>query len=113
MKKFLVLYESSIPATEQIAKASPEQAKAGMDLWMKWMEKAGKAIIDGGAPLGNTIAVKGSAAPGAAKVSGYSIFQAESGKELAKLLEDHPHFKAPGTSIEVLEVLSMPGMPQK
>jgi len=28
-------------------------------------------------------------------------------------LKDHPHFKAPGASIEVLEFLPMPGMPQK
>ena len=26
MKKFLVLYQSSVPASEQIAKSSPEQA---------------------------------------------------------------------------------------
>ena len=48
MKKFLVLYESSIPAAEQIKKAPPEEAKAGMELWMKWMKKAGSAIVDGG-----------------------------------------------------------------
>src|SRR5207253_9185894 len=55
----------------------------------------------------------GSSAPSASKVAGYSILQAESSKELALLLKDHPHCKAPGASIEVLEFLSMPGMPQK
>jgi len=34
-------------------------------------------------------------------------------KDVARLLKDHPHFKAPGASIDVLEFLSMPGMPQK
>jgi len=30
-----------------------------------------------------------------------------------QLLKDHPHFKAPGASIEVLEFLPMPGTSQK
>jgi hypothetical protein len=47
------------------------------------------------------------------KVVGFSILQAASSKELARLLKDHPHFKAPGASIEVLEFLTMPAMPQK
>ncbi len=36
MKKYLVLYLSSVSASEQMSKASPERAKAGMDLWMAW-----------------------------------------------------------------------------
>ncbi len=31
MKKFLVLYKSSVPAAEQMSKASPEQMRAGME----------------------------------------------------------------------------------
>jgi hypothetical protein len=31
MNKYLVLYHSSVPAREQMAQATPEQAKAGMD----------------------------------------------------------------------------------
>ena len=60
MTKFLVPYESSAPATEQI-KAPPEQMKAGFDMWMKWMQEAGGAIVDGGAPLATPFTVKGSA----------------------------------------------------
>ena len=113
MKKFLVLYESSVPAEEQLKTAQPEQAKAGMELWMKWMQKAGSAMVDTGAPLGNAVVVKGSAgASGASKVSGYSIVQASSRQEAQRLFEDHPHFKAPGAVIDILEFLSMPGMPK-
>jgi len=32
---------------------------------------------------------------------------------LGELLEDHPHLHAPGATIEILELLAMPGMPQK
>jgi len=114
MKKFLVLYGSSVPAKEQMAKSSPEQAKAGMDLWVAWAKKAGQAIIDLGAPLGDAMRVDGgSASASTSKVTGFSILQAGSSKELAQLLKDHPHFKAPGASIEVLEFLPVPGTPQK
>jgi hypothetical protein len=114
MKKYLVLYKSSVSAVEQIAKASPEQAKAGMDVWMSWSKKAGKAIVDLGAPLGNPVKVAGgSSSPSDGNVTGFSILQADSSKAIGDLLKDHPHFKAPGASIEVLEFLQMPGMPQK
>lgn len=99
MKKFLVLYKSSLSAEEQIAKASPEQSKGGMELWMKWMKKAGPAIVDGGAPLSS---VKGS------NVAGYSILQAESKSEIERLMKDHPHMHAPGASIDVHEFLTIP-----
>src|SRR2546428_13699090 len=74
MKKFLVLYGSSVPAREQIAKVPPEQAKAGMDLWTAWAKKAGHAIIDLGAPLGDAMRVEGgSTTSSASKVAGFSI----------------------------------------
>ena len=111
MKKFLVLYKSSVSAAEQMSKASPEQMKAGMDLWMKWAKKAGSAIVELGTPLGNAMKVAGgSSSPSDSKVSGFSILQAESTKAIAELLRDHPHFKAPGAAIEVLEFMAMPGM---
>jgi hypothetical protein len=111
MKKFLVLYASSVSALEQMSKASPEQMKAGMDAWMTWAKKAGDAIVDLGTPLGNPIKmVDGAPAKGDSKVSGFSILQADSAKAVGELLKTHPHFRAPGASIEVLEFLPMPGM---
>ena len=44
-------------------------------------------------------------------VGGFSIVQANSIDDAAKLVKDHPHFKSPGgASIEVLEFAPMPGM---
>lgn len=103
MKKYLVLYLSSIPAKEQMAKATPAQAKAGMDAWMQWMSKAGNAIVDGGAPL----APVGAANP---KVGGFGVLQAKDEKSLMALLEAHPHRQAPGATIEVHEFQQLPGM---
>jgi hypothetical protein len=108
MAKFLVLYRAPMSAREQMASATPEQAKAGMDAWMAWAGKAGGAIVDLGAPLGDRKAV------GAGKtdneIAGFSILESGSEADVVKLLEDHPHFQTPGGSIEVHEFLSMPGM---
>jgi|SRR5262252_4848767 len=111
MKKFLVLYKSSVPAAQQMASATPEQMKAGMDLWRAWAQHAQKAIVDLGMPLGNSQEVAGaSVRQSDSKISGFSILQAESERAVIDLLMEHPHQRAPGASIEVLEMMPMPGM---
>jgi hypothetical protein len=112
MKKFLLLYQSTVPASEQMKNATPEQAKAGMDAWMSWAGRTGSGIVDMGSPVATAARLNGSAqiAAGHSQVGGYSVLQAESKDALMKLLTNHPHFMAPGASIEVLEFLSMPGM---
>ncbi len=109
MKKYLVLYRSPIPASQQMAGATPEQAKAGIDAWMGWAQRAGSAIVDMGAPLGNPIALGGKPS-GGAHVGGYGVVQAKSIEEAKQLFNGHPHLMLPGASIEILEQLLMPGM---
>ncbi len=108
MSKFLVLYRAPMSAREQMANSTPQQRKAGMDAWMVWAAKAGSAIVDLGAPLGDREAV-GSGTSGD-QVAGFSILQAGSQADVVTLLEEHPHLQTPGGSIEVHEILSMPGM---
>jgi hypothetical protein len=111
MKKFLVLYKSSVPAAQQMTSATPEQMKAGMDLWQAWAQQAQPAIVDLGMPLGNAQEITdASARQSDSTVAGFSILQAESPKTVIDLLIKHPHHRAPGASIEVLEMLPMPGM---
>jgi hypothetical protein len=112
VKKFLVLYQSTVPASEQMKQATPEQAKAGMDAWMSWAGRAGSGLVDMGSPVAATATLSGPAqiAAGSSPVGGYSILQAESKDALMGLMKNHPHFMAPGASIEVLEFLPMPGM---
>jgi hypothetical protein len=99
MKKFLVLYRSSVSAADQMAAATPEQAEAGMAAWMEWANRNRDAIVELGSPLG-----------GDTDISGYSIVQAESRDAAAELFEDHPHLRMPGgSSIELLEFLPLPG----
>ena len=112
MKKFLVLYESSIPASEQMKNATPAQAKAGMDAWMSWGGRAANAIVDMGSPVAAAAKVTGPThvTGGQSPVSGFSILQAESKDAVTELLKNHPHFMAPGAAIEVFEFMPIPGM---
>jgi hypothetical protein len=112
MKKFLVLYKAPGSAFEQMKSATPEQQKAGMDAWMTWSKKAQSSIVDMGSPLGKSMRVTkgGGASPSNNDLGGYSILQAESKEALAKSLEGHPHFMMPDGSIEIVEVMPIPGM---
>ena len=112
MKKFLVLYKASQDAFQQMSKATPEQQKAGLDAWMSWGKKAQSAIVDMGAPLGKSMKVgkNGEASASSNDLGGYSILQAESKEALAATLKGHPHFMMPDGSIEIVEVVSVPGM---
>jgi hypothetical protein len=111
MKKFLVLYKAPTSAFEQMQKSSPEQQKAGMDAWMAWSKKAAASIVDMGAPLGKSLRVtKGGSSPSTNDLGGFSVLQAESKEALAETLKGHPHFMMPDGSIEVVELMPIPGM---
>lgn len=112
MKKFLVLYKASQSGFEQMMKSTPEQQKAGMDAWMSWSKKASHAIVDMGAPLGKTAKVDkaGKATDSRNDLGGYSILQGESREAVARVLENHPHFMMPDGTIEIVELMPVPGM---
>jgi hypothetical protein len=110
MGRFVVLYSASESPREMMANMSSEQMKAGMEAWTAWGEKAGDAIVDFGTPLqpvGRVDANGGASAT--SRASGYSILQADSKEQVEALLKDHPHLNMPGSSIDVLEVLPVPG----
>jgi hypothetical protein len=111
MKKFLVLYKAPTSSFEQMKKATPEQQKAGMDAWMTWSKKSASSIADMGAPLGKSLRVTpGGSTPVSNDLGGFSILQAESKEALAESLKGHPHFMTPDGTIEVVELMPIPGM---
>jgi hypothetical protein len=111
MKKFLVLYKAPSSSFEQMMKASPEQQKAGMDAWNAWGKKAAASIVDMGAPLGKSLRVtRGGSTPVTNDLGGYSILQAESKEALAGTFDGHPHFMTPEGTIEIIELIPVPGM---
>jgi hypothetical protein len=64
-----------------------------------------------GAPLGKSLRVsKSGASPNTNDLGGYSVLQAESEEALAEALKDHPHFMTPEGFIDVVELMSIPGM---
>jgi hypothetical protein len=109
MNKFLVLYNSPVPAQEMMANATPEETQAGMDAWMAWTQRNGGSIPDLGVPLGSSRRIGGDSASGSTEARGYSILQADSLDAAAKMLEDHPHLHTPDGTIDVLEFFAMPG----
>jgi len=108
MTKYLVLYRADGDAAAQMAEMTPEQARAGMELWMKWAGNAGSSLVDLGNPLASVATVgKGD---DTLPIGGFSIMEADSKEAVTKLLDDHPHFHTPGpTAIEVLEYQPLPG----
>jgi hypothetical protein len=111
MKKFLVLYKAPMSSFEQMKNATPEQQKAGMDAWLTWSKKAAGAIVDMGGPLGKSLRVTpDGTSPSVNDLGGFSILQAESKEALAESLQGHPHFMMPEGSIEVVELMPIPGM---
>lgn len=111
MKKFLVLYKAPMSSFEQMKNTTPEQQKAGMDAWMSWSKKAASMIVDMGGPLGKSLRVTSSgASPSVNDLGGFSILQAETKEALAESLKGHPHFMMPEGSIEIVELMPIPGM---
>ena len=104
MTKFMAIYHGGrMPAT-------PEEGQKTMAAWNSWISKAGKALVDPGNPVGksSTVGVDGklSAGGGSNPTMGYSILQAASLEDAAKLVRDCPQLAAGGT-IELAEVVEM------
>ena len=109
MSKFMLIYRAPVSVLEQMASSTPEQREASGEAWRVWATRVGYAITDLGAPLAHTSHV-GAGAAGTDGVCGYSILEAGSADEVATILDGHPHLVTPGGSIEVLELIPVPGL---
>ena len=87
---------------------SPEEMKKGMEPWLAWFKKGGKAFVDTGTPLANGIHfTKTKSSKGTTEVTGYSIMQAENIDAVKAILANSPHFMILKASIEVFEMMPM------
>jgi hypothetical protein len=113
-KKFLIIYNAPMEAMAQMANLTPEEQAASMGVWNAWAAKAGKRLIDFGAPLiiGKRFHNDGSVNEGNKEVTGYSLLQADDWDEIMRLIEGHPHLSGwhPDATIEIHETMLMPGM---
>lgn len=112
MKKYLALYKMDMEAMRKMMEStSEEDRKKSMGEWGMWMKKHIADFADAGAPVGKTTHVTSSGATAAKNdIGGYSIVQAESAEAAAKLFSDNPHLSMPGAVVELMEIMSMPGM---
>jgi|SRR3989344_6704614 len=116
MKKFLAIYlgtaESFAKYKALDEKMRKERDTSGMGAWMKWMTDNKMSIVDSGTPLGKTKRISAQGISDTKnEIGAYTVVQAESHEEAAKLFINHPHFMIfPGDSVEVMECLPMPEM---
>jgi hypothetical protein len=112
MAKFMILYNASQSARETMANTNPEEMKASMEEWIKWRDEASKtAKVDWGLPLQPVSRLTPDGVKASdSDVSGYAIIEADSKDTVVELLKNHPHLKRADASIDVLEMLPMPGM---
>jgi hypothetical protein len=104
MAKYALIYHGG-----GMAETEEDQA-AVMAAWGAWIEGLGTALVDGGAPLGESVTVTGdgstSLGGGANPATGYSFVLADSVDAAAKLTSGCPIFDSGGT-IEVAETIDM------
>ena len=89
--------------------STPELREKNMQDWKDWMETHTSDFADGGGMCGKNMRVsKDGSSMESNGIGGYSIIQAESQEDVAKILADNPSFAHMPTSyIEVMELMSM------
>ncbi|MDD5084307.1 MAG: hypothetical protein PHT88_05275 [Candidatus Moranbacteria bacterium] len=114
MKKFLVLYLAPVSVIEEWMKKSPEERKSEEDAmkteWNAWMRER-TASVKETAGAGKTKRVtKEGISDAKNDIMMFSMVEAESSEDAAKIFENHPHLGIPQASIEIMPVNYMPGM---
>ncbi len=116
MKNFLAVFLGTPAALARWNDLGPDERKsreaAGLAAWHAWADRHQASIVAMGGPLGKT---KNISPAGIADVrnamAAYTVVRAESHEAAAKMFEGHPHFTIfPGESVDVMEVLPIPGM---
>jgi hypothetical protein len=111
MKKFVAIYMAPIAEMDKLrANSTPERMKEVDDSWMKFAKSHEKSLVDRGSPTGkNKRVTKDKVQDVKNEVLGYSVVQAETHEDAAKIFKDAPNLQIPGAYVEVLEFFQMPG----
>ena len=100
MGKYVLAYQGGSMAE------TPEAQEQAMAAWGAWFGSLGAAVVDGGAPFGESTKVGGGSV--GSSLSGYSILEAADLKAAAKLAEGCPVL-ANGGSVDVYEAIDVTG----
>ena len=86
--------------------------QASMAEWIAWKQEADKTFkVEFGLPLEAVSRITPDGANASdSQASGYSIVEGDSKDAVINLIKTHPHLKRDGAYIDVLEMLSMPGI---
>jgi hypothetical protein len=115
MKKFLVTYLAPAAVIADWKKTEPAKRKEAEEKmqaeWRKWMSDHTTMFVDRGAGVGKTRRVTAQGTSDTKnEIMLYAIVEAESHEAAAKTFEGHPHLQIPQSSIEVMEIHSLPGV---
>jgi len=99
MAKYLITYHGSkLPNDPAVL----EQAKMAFG---QWLQEAGDAVIDAGAPTHMVRQVSTGSPTAAVEIGGYSIVEAASVDAVVSLLNTHPFVERGGT-LQINEIIS-------
>ena len=108
MKKYVGIYQATLEKLTEWNNAPKEEMSSGMEEWNQWAETHKDAITEMGAPLGKSMRVT---SEGVAEVKneicGYTIVEAKTHEEAARIFSDNPHVKEDGAWVDVLEWIDM------
>ena len=102
MRKFLVTYHGAGMPTNP----DPETMKKVKAAFASWLQEAGQAVVDPGAPIKPVAQVSNGAPSPQVEVGGYSILQGDSVETVRAILAKHP-FVGRGGTLQVSEILSV------
>ena len=105
MPNYLFVYYGGMGGSKP---PTPAQQKKSMDIWTKWFDKLGRAVVEMGAPAkpGKTVSKAGARATGANAVAGYSVIKANNLGAAVNLAKSHPDVDR-GMKISVYELTQM------
>jgi hypothetical protein len=97
--------------SEFMVRNTPEERQAGLDAWLKWKAVAEKTVkFEFGAVIQAVQRIgQGGLTESPNQASNFAFAEADTKDEVVNALQSHPHLKREGASIDVLELLSMPG----
>lgn len=111
MSRFLILFNAPEPMSEFMARSTPDERQAGLDAWVKWRAEAEKSVrFEFGAVVQAVQRIEQQELIASRnQASNYAFADATTKDKVVNALQSHPHLLRTGASIDVLEVLPMPG----
>lgn len=111
MGRFLILFNAPEPMSEFMTRSTPEERKAGLEAWIKWRSEAEKTVkFEFGAVVQAIQRIqKDGLAKSPNQAANYAFAEAESKDDVMNALKTHPHLRRADATIDVLEILHMPG----